>query len=227
MNYEDLNNEFFLHAVADYYYLMNNNYPEKGSLKLVGDRYKLSGDQRTVIYRGISSHQKAVDRRKKLTPEIKEKTLVIDGYNVLFTIMNYLLGRFVFISNDGICRDAGSLHGKFREKKVFQNSIDILSDFFSDNLPEKVVVFLDSPVSQSALHKNYILDKFQHSGIKAECNVVRSPDHEIKSVSAGIIATSDTVIIDHTRLPVIDIPNRILKEKYKAVLFDLNQITGN
>jgi hypothetical protein len=224
MNYEELNNELFRHAVADYYYLMNNNYPEKGSLKLVGDRYKLSGDQRTILYRGISAEINAIKRSNKITTEIKGKTLTIDGYNVLFTIMNYLLGRFVFISNDRICRDAGSLHGKFREKKVFQDSINILTDFLSDKSPEKIIFFLDAPVSHSALHKNLLEEKFHQSGLHTDGNVVRSPDYEIKRVLKGIIATSDTAIINNSELPVIDLPHMILKEKFNAVLFDLNRI---
>ena len=48
-------NEFFMNACKDYAYLINRNYPERGTLKLVGDRYRLTRDQRTILYRGISS----------------------------------------------------------------------------------------------------------------------------------------------------------------------------
>jgi hypothetical protein len=42
----------FTSACRDYFYLIDKNYPERGSLKIVGDRYRLSGDQRTILYRG-------------------------------------------------------------------------------------------------------------------------------------------------------------------------------
>ena len=60
-----LNDHIFKQACRDYYYLIDRNYPERGTLKLIGDRYRLSGDQRTVLYRGISSQERS-DMRKML-----------------------------------------------------------------------------------------------------------------------------------------------------------------
>jgi hypothetical protein len=48
-------NESFLPACRGYAYLVNRNYPERGAVKMVGDRYRLTGDQRTVLYRGYIS----------------------------------------------------------------------------------------------------------------------------------------------------------------------------
>jgi hypothetical protein len=50
--YGSLMSDAFINACHDYYYLLNRHFPERGVLKLVGDRYRLDGDQRTVLYRG-------------------------------------------------------------------------------------------------------------------------------------------------------------------------------
>ncbi len=150
-------NEFFINACKDYAYLINRNYPERGTLKLVGDRYRLTRDQRTILYRGISSAEKSVLRKAKLVKEIEGKTLAIDGYNVLFSLLNYRLGRFTFISTDDVLRDAGSLHGKLKDEEMFIDCIKILAKHLSAMHPSQVDVFLDSPVSHSERHAQVII----------------------------------------------------------------------
>lgn len=106
MNPELLQSDIFEHGLKDYFYLINRGYPEKGSLKLVGDRYKLSKEFRTILYRGVCSSESSANRSRKII-NVADSELMIDGYNVLFTLLNYRLGRFVFISTDSLCRDAG------------------------------------------------------------------------------------------------------------------------
>jgi hypothetical protein len=224
MNNELLNTENFRMAAIDYFYLQDRNYPQKGTLKLVGDRYKLSGDQRTVLYRGISSTQLSNNRKIRLITNIKNKNLFIDGYNVLFTILNYRLGKIVFISTDGIMRDAGSLHGKIRNDELFYNCITLLFDFFTSNNPAYLNVFLDSPVSHSAKHKNIIDKALEESSLNGGCKLVKSPDLEIKQNTDGIICSSDTAIIDRTENNIADIPRAVLEKKFSPELFKIEDI---
>src|SRR5512145_134791 len=98
----------FSQACTDYFYMVDHHYPERSVLKLVGDRYLLSGDQRTVLYRGISSLKRSSLRNAFLTKDTGGKQLIVDGYNVLFTLLNYRLGKITFVSTDGIVRDAGA-----------------------------------------------------------------------------------------------------------------------
>src|SRR5512145_58928 len=118
--------ENFWNACWDYFYLVDHEFPERGVLKLVGDRYRLDGDQRTVLYRGISSKKRSEIRKSLLTHVVEGKELVIDGYNVLFTLLNYRLGRIMFIGTDNYLRDAGSLHGKLRDEKIFEECMDLM-----------------------------------------------------------------------------------------------------
>ena len=219
-----LHTDEFKNSLRDYFYLINRHYPEKGTLKLVGDRYKLNGDQRTVLYRGISSEIKAEERRIRLTDEINDQYLVIDGYNVLFTILNYRLGRILFLSNDSIVRDAGSLHGKLRDEDIFIESLQLLFDFLIRFKPAFVHFYIDAPVSHSAVHCkkiNEMINMYHLSGI---CEIARSPDHNIKQFKEGIILSSDTIIIDQTSNYIFDLPHHLLKSRFKARLFDLNRL---
>ena len=92
----DLNSEIIKNSVKDYFYLINRKYPEKGSLKIVGDHYKLTRDERTILYRGISSFDLASKRQVRITKQIQKKKIIIDGYNVIFTLCKLSLRPFCF-----------------------------------------------------------------------------------------------------------------------------------
>ena len=224
MDNNSLRSDEFLNGLGDYYYLINRNFPEKGTLKLVGDRYRLNGDQRTILYRGITSEKKASQRKERLAENIRNQYLLIDGYNVLFTILNYRLGRITFISNDHIVRDAGSLHGKLREENLFLESLDLLFDFFAEFKPAFVHFYIDSPVSLSNYHNQIINEKIIINKLSGICEIVKSPDQCLKKHKEGIIVTSDSVIIDKTNNHIIDVPHLVLKSRFKARLYDLNKI---
>jgi hypothetical protein len=213
----------FMRACRDYFYLLERSYPERGVLKLVGDRYKLSRDQRTVLYRGISSSGRAEARRVRLVMPEEGAHLIIDGYNVLFTVLNYRLGRMVFISTDGILRDAGSLHSRLRDDALFNQCIDELLMQVKSLKPAQVDIFLDAPVSASPKHHRLIAESMDECGLKGTCVLVHSADREIKAFNSGILATSDTVLIEKTSMPVIDLPKLVLENKYGAVVNDIKK----
>ncbi|MBN2349295.1 MAG: DUF434 domain-containing protein [Bacteroidales bacterium] len=222
MNIEELQSPSFKNALRDYYYLINKNYPERGILKLVGDRYKLSGDLRTILYRGISSQKKAIKRQCRLTNNTGNQLLLIDGYNTLFTILNYRLGRFVFISNDTICRDAGSLHGKLRNQVLLEECVELLLDFLKSLSFEKAIIYLDAPVSKSSFHKKLFEKRIQSLQLCCECRIDKSADLSIKENIRGVLITSDTGIIDQTNFPVFDLSRKLITETFNANLFELS-----
>ncbi len=214
----------FMHACRDYFYLLERSYPERGVLKLVGDRYKLSHDQRTVLYRGISSSGRSEARRLRLVMPEEGAHLIIDGYNVLFTVLNYRLGRMVFISTDGMLRDAGSLHGRLRDDALFNQCVDELLLQVKLLNPAKVDLFLDEPVSASQKHHRLITEAMEKCGLKGTCYLVHSADREIKTLNSGILATSDTLLIEKTAMPVTDLPRFILENKYGALVKDISKL---
>jgi hypothetical protein len=220
----DLLADHFIRACHDYFYLINRHFPERGVLKLIGDRYRLTGDQRTILYRGISSQEKSAIRQSMLVSVIKGKILVIDGYNVLFTLLNYRLGRIMFICTDDILRDAGSLHGKLRDEITFIACVDLMLDYLAQMQLIQVDVFLDSPVSHSEKHAYLIRDGMQVRNINGECTVIKSADWALKQYNQGILATSDTAIIEKAVKPVYDLPRMILESNYHADFLEIPEL---
>ncbi len=226
MQADHLISDAFISACRDYFYLIDRRYPERGSLKLIGDRYRLNGDQRTVIYRGISSLEQSALRNSLLTHECRNVPLFVDGYNVLFSLLNYRLGRTVFISTDGILRDAGSLHGRIRNLEYFNDCALLLAGCLEVLKPVTVHIYFDSPVSHSDKHANLLKDMMGERGLKGECYLVRSADWALKHAGDGVLATSDTAIIEKAAMKVIDIPRMILETAFNARFLDLRGFAG-
>jgi hypothetical protein len=215
VKYRTLLNDDFISACRDYFYLVNRHFPERGVLKLIGDRYRLDGDQRTVLYRGISSQKRSEFRKKLLVSDITGRDLIIDGYNVLFTLLNYRLGKITFISTDNILRDAGSLHGKFREGETFIECVGMLVDYLIHIQPASVDIYLDSPVSHSEKHAQMIREKLQINHLRGNCQVIRTADWALSQNRHCVSATSDTAIIEKAVTPVADLPRMILGYFYE------------
>jgi hypothetical protein len=217
-------NEQFMNACRDYSYLVNRYYPERGTIKMVGDRYRLTRDQRTVLYRGITANEKSQMRKSMLVGNIRNRTLAVDGYNVLFTLLNYRLGRFTFIATDNVLRDAGSLHGKLRDESTFLACVLLMTDFLTLMQPASVDIFLDSPVSHSEKHAQAIREILNKCSFPGTCQVIRSADFALKHFPYEVLATSDTVIMEKASRPVVDLPRMILEKQYQADFINISDL---
>jgi hypothetical protein len=211
-------------AVDDYFYLLNRDYPERAILKVIGDRYHLSRSQRHILFRGVAPRVKAMERKARLTADICRKSVFLDGYNVLITVMNYLYGKILFISNDGMLRDVGENYGKIRNKELFRRSCLLVMEVLRQDRPSAVTVFLDSPVSHSAIHKLELTHLLEEYHLEGEIVLSRSPDYELKHLGGGCIATSDSVIMDGTGGDIVDLPHRALAAAFDLNLIDLGQL---
>lgn len=201
-------------AARDYFFLLNRDYPEKPVLKLVGDRYRLSRIQRQILFRGITSEAKSLSRRARICRELRGERLHIDGYNVFLTVMNYLLGKTFFIANDNMLRDVGENYGSIKNKEVFRRAVNLLLGWLKANGVEVSTIYLDSPVSHSALHMQSINQRMAELGTGGEVRLAKSADYELKHIRSGIIATSDSVIIDASSCPVADLARHLLEAQF-------------
>ena len=80
-------------AVYDMSFLLERGYGETSSCELVGNRYKLNKRQQQAI-KGMAAGETAVQNRKskqKTIQEIKNQTLIIDGFNQLILLESLLL----------------------------------------------------------------------------------------------------------------------------------------
>jgi len=212
-------NENFICAINDLYYLINKDYSRRVVLKLVSDRYKLNHDQRTIIYRGIYNKNIVKNVKLKLTSRIDvDKIFWIDGFNVIFKIIHYLLGRPLFISNDGLLRDAGKWNDKFSINAVVNNSIKLFLKYLNLIGSNKIIVYFDNKVILRNLF--FLFDDFKNDKI----DIIWSDnvDKELKNKNEGIIATTDSQIITLANTEIFDFARMILENEYNSKFININ-----
>jgi hypothetical protein len=217
----------FKQAIRDFSYLIENKYPRKAVMKLIGDRYLLSKAQRTLLNRGIIRKKDAVERYKKTIQSIRNSKLLIDTYNVLLIISNYLLGRIVFIGTDGFIRDAGETHGKINRDKVFMKSVEYLMEFLESEKPSEIVFYIDNPVSYSGDLAEHLRECLREKKLNGVAIVFNNPDKELILQKDGIIATSDSEIMNGTSCRICDLAAMVLNSRFNLQLIDLGEILSD
>jgi hypothetical protein len=215
----------FLQAAKDYRYLLEMEYSPKSILKLVGDRYQLRSVERSMLNRGIVSTDKSLFRQKKLTSELAaESALYIDGYNVIRTVGSYLLGKTLFISTDGLLRDAAEMHRTTLKEKILVQTLTLLFDYLLFQKVRQIIIYLDQPISKSGELASELNDRINQHDLEGKALTVHSPDHHLKKVQNGIVCTADSVIVDECQVPVFDLARSILDINYQPDLIELNEL---
>jgi hypothetical protein len=190
----------FQKAIEDYRYLKNRRYPDKAALKLVSDHYRLSSVLRNCLFRAVFASPECETRKSKLVAveDVQGQLLGVDWYNVLITVESYLKGSLIFVSDDGLVRDSSGVHGSYKSGKITERGIaEILSAMGMLN-PSRVDLFLDSPISHSGDMAEQLRDRLSLSlSTPSSVSVFPSADFPLKSFN-GIVATSDSSIIDRT-----------------------------
>lgn len=184
-------------ASRDYRWLLDRGYPETASLKIVGDRHRLDKDARLVLFRGVTGLAASEKRAALLSEKVAGRTLLIDGYNEIYTVMHYLAGRPVFIASDALVRDAGAAHGRISDPELFNRATSILAAALAPLGIAEAIAWFDAPVPHSADHARNFQAALVGEGINGRATVERSADGPLKLAEAGTaVATSDSAIVD-------------------------------
>ena len=205
-NFKDLQK-----AAEDVRYLLNRGYPRKGSLELVGNRYELTYQERHLLHRGVFSDSDSNSRRKKIisTKDIQKKDLVIDGHNVLITLEAGLLGRPLVLADDGFVRDISGLSGSFRKTETTEEAFQLIANFLKKAKPRQTLFLFDAPISNSGKLAQGVRILLKRENLLGDARAVKVPE-KILIGFPGVIATSDTAIIDQSE-KVVDLAGTILR----------------
>lgn len=207
----------FIGAARDYRMLLDKEYPIDASLKLVGDHFRLTHSGRMMLYRGILSFNASQNNLSKLVRRAWEgATLAVDGYNVLFTLTNYLHGHPMFVATDGFLRDVGGAHGRIADHRGFERMAELCVEELASLSLEKISVFLDAPVSSSGRQAGFLRATFSRHGIDAEVRLENGVDHCLASWDGELIATADSAIIARSRAHSFDLARYILERAFGA-----------
>ncbi|WP_456473799.1 DUF434 domain-containing protein [Candidatus Pyrohabitans sp.] len=201
-------------AICDLRYLLERGYRRTTAVKVVGDRYRLSREERNLLLRCVYPRAEAEMHRKKLlTPaEVKGQTLVVDGYNVLITVESWLRGKPCIACDDGFVRDVSGVYGKHRHTGVTDTALEGIFQALGELSPARVRFIFDSMVSFSGMLCSCINGRAREVDLDIEARTSRTPDAELVA-NRGIICTSDMAII--ARVPrVFDLAGYVIPADY-------------
>jgi hypothetical protein len=200
-------------AAIDFRYLLNRVYPRKVSLELVGNHYQLTSDQRHLLHRGVFSEDDARKRLKKKVSlqKISGQELAIDGYNVVITIEAALSGRPLIFGDDGFLRDISGLSGNFRRTRRTEESLRLIFAFLKERKPRRTMFLFDAPISKSGRLAQEVRRDLQEMDIPGDAEAVRVPE-DILIGFPGIVATSDTAIIDQSA-SIVDLAGFLIRQR--------------
>ena len=207
----------FPEALQDYRYLKNRGYPDKATLKLVGDRWRLSGLQRNCLFRAVFAEADCRARRAKLAPSeaVVGQPLGVDWYNVLITVESFLKGYPVFLADDGFLRDSSGVHGSYRPGRVTEAALRKILEALDFLAPSRLELHLDAPISFSGAMAEELRWRAP-AACPCEVTVSPSADYPLKSFP-GVVATSDSSIIDRAAVQkVVDLARLVLERGFGA-----------
>jgi len=198
-------------AASDFRYLLNRGYPRKATLELVGNRYGLTFDERHLLHRGTFSDADSKSRRKRKISigKVCNRDLAIDGYNVIITIEAGLSGRPLVLGDDGFIRDISGLSGRFKKTEKTDEALQLIFEFVKRVKPYQTLFLFDSPISMSGRLAQEVRDRLENEDLLGDARAVKVPE-KILIGFPGVIATSDTAIIDRSK-KVVDLAGYIVR----------------
>jgi hypothetical protein len=205
-----------LHKSAeDLRYLLNRAYSRKAALELVGNRYQLNADERHLLHRGVFSNKESEGRKSKTIPlyKIRNQDLAVDGYNVIITIESALSGKPLILGDDGFIRDISGLSGDFKNSKTTDQALQLIFDALRKTTPRNTLFLFDAPISKSGALAQEVRNRMKQEGLPGDAQAIKVPEKILIGFS-GVVATSDTAIIDRSK-KAVDLAGTILKHQRK------------
>lgn len=187
-------------AVQDMQYLLTREYPERAASELVGNRYRLKSRQIQAL-RGASASDIQIQNRKLKqlkVSDLTDKTVYIDGFNVLILLESLLSGAYIFEGVDGCFRDLSGVHGTYKSVNQTLQAVELIATFFQKSQLNKLVWLFDQPVSNSGRIKQIILEFAEENKFTWEAELQYNPD-KILVENSEIIISSDAWILDHCK----------------------------
>lgn len=219
---------FLRNAIEDFRYLLTRGYPQAASVKLVGDRYRLSRTLRNALFRGVMAPALAASRQARVVPPeaVAGLPLGVDWFNVLITAESYLKGLAVFVCDDGMVRDSAGVHGSYQPGTVTEQAQAACLAAIETLESRGVWFYLDSPVSHSGDMARALRAAAESSISRPTVvEVVRSADYELKAFR-GVVASSDSAIMDRAGA-VVDLPRVVIEATFGNSCPPLHEINAD
>lgn len=180
-------------ATDDLSWLLGRGYSDVAALKLVGDRFQLTGRQRQAVQRCACPAGIARARAARRIPLSElEGPIAVDGFNVLITLERALAGGPVLVGRDGAWRDLAGVHGTWRSVETTGAAIELAGEVLGGI---ETVWVLDRPVSNAGRLATTLRIRASVAGWPWTVRVDPSADPVLRAFG-GTVVTSDGGILD-------------------------------
>lgn len=193
-----------LEAAKDFCFLLNRGYKRKSSLDLVSSRYLLSREERLILYRSVFPQNVSESRLKKLVDirEIRDKTIVVDVFNLTSTTVSAMLRDTLVLGTDKIVRDVAATRRKIKYRDIYISGMIISFLFIYRFSPLKVIAVFDAPISRSAEFARVLAEICGNLGVDCEIILSRHADADTIRLSRlydAVTVSSDSVVVDSVK----------------------------
>jgi hypothetical protein len=204
----------------DLKFLLNRGYRKKSALNFVANKYLLDKNARNYLARKVFSTFTSFNRIIKIVgiKNINNKSIFIDGYNVLITVESICNQEYdsIVMCDDGVLRDTNAIFGKYKINSHTEIALTNIINLLKDHNPKCVYFLYDSPVSKSGELAQLTNSLLKYNKLQGNAIINKNVDYELVKLvkhHKGIVATSDGAVMDRVE-NVLDIPSEILKKSY-------------
>lgn len=184
-------------AVDDLSWLLSRGYGSDSALQLVGNHYRLNKRQRQAVGRVAASSQsvQARQQREVQLPEVANRSVAIDGFNLLILLESASGGSIILRGRDGALRDLSSVHGTYKHVKQTIPSLMRVGEAL--RIAASVTWYFDAPVSNSGRLKTMLRELSEEQGFNWKIELVNNPDRTlIEMDNEVVVISSDSWILD-------------------------------
>lgn len=186
-------------GTKDYQYLLNRGYNPGPALTFIGNHYRLTALQRLAVRRNTDSTAALAARKEKEVSfsYLRGKKIALDGFNLVITLETALKGGLLLSCEDGTIRDLAGLHGSYHISPLTEQVLSLLYDFLKEAGLRDVVIYIDRPMHSSGKLKDLWSQSW--SGAPFSVRFILAKDVDLRLYEEPLVATSDSVILDHCR----------------------------
>jgi hypothetical protein len=206
-------------AVKDLRYLLARGYNRGSAVRFVGDKCRLTLEERHVLTRGVFDKAEAESIRMKLVKisEISGQKVSIDGYNLLITVESILAKKPLIQCDDFVTRDISAVFGKHKITARSIRALRLILKNLREYETKEVHFFYDKQVSKSGLLASTTRRMIAEFELQGTATTTQKADVATLR-SGGIIVSSDTVIIQKAG-KVLDLAGDLANQlSYKNVV---------
>ena len=184
-------------AVYEFCWLLNRGYARHSVIRLVGDHHQLVKRQRLAISRAACSNinRELRNARRLEIEQIKDRQLVIDGFNLIITVETAMAGGLLLRCCDGCVRDIASIHGTYRQVHETRQAVELIGNVLQSFSPASVLWLFDKPVSNSGRLAEMMRDIAKAHRWNWQVSLIENPDQVILG-GDKVAITSDSAILD-------------------------------